>query len=154
MIRQVLIPLLIFVGLTEWPDAMYEVRSTTTLKTNRSQHKCILDHLLSKQVVNRKQCNEIKNLPSPVEKNRKLMEILLNGGEDKYHTFLEALDTFKYGNLVELIQKTQVTPTDKKIYSNLSNVERTRQLKIQIIRVNGLQSINSPSKGKDKQKQT
>lgn len=105
---------------------MYEVRSTTTLKTNRSQHKCILDHLLSKQVVNRKQCNEIKNLPSPVEKNRKLMEILLNGGEDKYHTFLEALDTFKYGNLVELIQKTQVTPTDKKIYSNLSNVERTR----------------------------
>ncbi|XP_071143958.1 uncharacterized protein [Mytilus edulis] len=96
-------------GLSQWPDAFYKVPS----------FKWIIDHLTFFDMLKNEESKKIKKQSSNEEKNRKLMEILLNGGEDQYDKFLEALNAFdKYQKLAKIIQNTKVTTEDKKFYQN------------------------------------
>lgn len=97
------------VALSQWPDAVYKVRS----------FECIVDHLKFIKVLTDDESAEIQIQTSDEEKNRKLMEILLNGGEDHYDKFLEALNAFKkYKDLAKTIKSTNVTTDDKKFFQN------------------------------------
>ncbi|CAC5415255.1 unnamed protein product [Mytilus coruscus] len=88
-------------ALSEWPDAFYKVLS----------FEWIVDHLKFIKMLKEEEIAKIKI--------RKLMEILLDGGEDHYDQFLEALNAFKeYKDLAKLIQNTEVTPNDQAIFKN------------------------------------
>ncbi|XP_071143952.1 uncharacterized protein [Mytilus edulis] len=96
-------------GLSQWPDAFYKVPS----------FKWIVDHLMFIDMLKEGESKKIKKQSSNEEKNRTLMEILLNGDEDHYNQFLEALNAFKeYQELAMLIQNTEVTSEDRELVHN------------------------------------
>ncbi|XP_063419304.1 uncharacterized protein LOC134702148 [Mytilus trossulus] len=96
-------------ALSQWPDAVYKVRS----------FECIVDHLKFIKVLTDEETAEIQIQTTHKKKNRKLMEILLNGGEDHYDKFIEALNAFKeYKYLANQIKNTEVTPDDKELFHN------------------------------------
>ncbi|XP_063417447.1 uncharacterized protein LOC134699972 [Mytilus trossulus] len=96
-------------GFSQWPDAFYKVPS----------FKCIVDYLTFIDMLKDEESIKIKKQTSDKEKNRKLMEILLNGGENNYNQFLEALNALdKYKHLAKLIQNTEVSTKDKELFQN------------------------------------
>ncbi|XP_076084167.1 uncharacterized protein LOC143054960 [Mytilus galloprovincialis] len=96
-------------GLSQWPDTFYKVPS----------FKWIVDHLTFFGMLKNEESKKIKKRSSNEEKNRKLMEILLNGGEDHYDKFLDALNAFgEYQELAKLIHNTEVKSEDKELIQN------------------------------------
>lgn len=80
----------------------------TTLK-----HELITDHLISKEILTLDDIQVIEASPSQSDKNRKLLEILLQGAKNGLDEFIVALRLDAvYTDLAEQIEKTNVEPAE------------------------------------------
>lgn len=104
------ITVLIFAGLSEWPDVFYEDRSTDI----NIHHTCLLDQLVSSNVLDETEGDLIKTSSSNEEKNRKIIRILLCAEKDRYDNFLAVLKTIPdYQALAYRIEDTGITDDDR-----------------------------------------
>ncbi|XP_063438433.1 uncharacterized protein LOC134719355 [Mytilus trossulus] len=102
-------------GLSEWTVPVYKVR----LQKNYSKiidsihHETIVDHLISRDVLTIADSQMINAYPAQIQKNRKLMDILLHGSEHAFIEFLKALrEDFEYTELADEIENTTVASRD------------------------------------------
>ncbi|XP_063437036.1 uncharacterized protein LOC134718447 [Mytilus trossulus] len=102
-------------GLSEWRVPVYKVR----LQKNYSkiidsiQHETIVDHLISRDVLTIADSQMINAYPAQIQKNRKLMDILLHGSEHAFIEFLKALrEDSEYTELADEIENTTVASRD------------------------------------------
>ncbi|CAG2193013.1 unnamed protein product [Mytilus edulis] len=102
-------------GLSNWIVPMYKVR----LQKNYSkiidsiQHEQIVDHLISRDVLTIAESQMINACPAQIQKNRKLMDILLHGSEHVFIEFLKALrEDSVYSELADKIENTTVASRD------------------------------------------
>ncbi|VDI47625.1 Hypothetical predicted protein [Mytilus galloprovincialis] len=102
-------------GLSSWTVPMYKVR----LQKNYSkiidniQHETIVDHLISRDVLTIAESQMINACPAQIQKNRKLMDILLHGSEHAFNEFLKALrEDSVYAELADKIENTTVGSRD------------------------------------------
>ncbi|VDI40873.1 Hypothetical predicted protein [Mytilus galloprovincialis] len=102
-------------GLSNWTVPMYKVR----LQKNYSkiidniQHETIVDHLISRDVLTIADSQMINACPAQIQKNRKLMDILLHGSEHVFIEFLKALrEDSVYSELADEIENTTVASRD------------------------------------------
>ncbi|CAG2210104.1 unnamed protein product [Mytilus edulis] len=102
-------------GLSNWIVPMYKVR----LQKNYSniidsiQHEQIVDHLISRDVLTIAESQMINACPAQIQKNRKLMDILLHGSEHAFIEFLKALRKDSvYAELADKIENTTVASRD------------------------------------------
>ncbi|XP_076082245.1 uncharacterized protein LOC143052948 [Mytilus galloprovincialis] len=102
-------------GLSNWIVPMYKVR----LQKNYSniidsiQHEQIVDHLISRDVLTIAESQMINACPAQIQKNRKLMDILLHGSEHVFIEFLKALRKDSvYAELADKIENTTVASRD------------------------------------------
>ncbi|XP_071138919.1 uncharacterized protein [Mytilus edulis] len=102
-------------GLSNWTVPMYKVR----LQKNYSniidsiQHEQIVDHLISRDVLTIAESQMINASPAQIQKNRKLMDILLHGSEHAFIEFLKALRKDSvYAELADKIENTTVVSRD------------------------------------------
>ena len=73
----------------------------------------ITDHLISKEILTLDDVQVIEASPAQSDKNRKLLEILLQGAQNGLDEFLVALRLDEgYTDLAERIEKTNVEPTE------------------------------------------
>jgi len=73
----------------------------------------ITDHLISKEILTLDDVQVIEASPAQSDKNRKLLEILLQGAKNGLDEFLVALRLDKvYTDLAEQIEKTNVEPAE------------------------------------------
>ena len=72
----------------------------------------INDHLISKEILTVDDRQVIEASPAQSDKNRKLLEILLQGAKNELDEFLVALRLDIYTELAERIEKTNVEPTE------------------------------------------
>ncbi|XP_063438358.1 uncharacterized protein LOC134719283 [Mytilus trossulus] len=102
-------------GLSDWIVPMYKVR----LQKNYSkiidniQHEAIVDHLISRDVLTIAESQMINACPAQIQKNRKLMDILLHGSEHVFIEFIKALrEDSVYAELADKIENTAVASRD------------------------------------------
>ncbi|CAC5388672.1 unnamed protein product [Mytilus coruscus] len=102
-------------GLSDWTAPVYKVR----LQKNYSkiidsiQHEKIVDHLISCDVMTIADSQIINACPAQIQKNRKLMDILLHGSEHGFMEFLKALrEDSVYTELADKIENTTVASRD------------------------------------------
>ena len=73
----------------------------------------ITDHLISKEILTLDDMQVIEASPAQSDKNRKLLEILLQGAKNGLDDFLVALRLDDvYTDLAEQIEKTNVEPAE------------------------------------------
>ena len=72
----------------------------------------ITDHLISKEILTLDDVQVIEASPAQSDKNRKLLEILLQGANNELDEFLVALRLNVYTELAERIEKTNVEPAE------------------------------------------
>jgi len=73
----------------------------------------ITDHLISKEILTLDDVQVIEASPAQSDKNRKLLEILLQGAKNGLDEFLVALRLDDvYTDLAEQIEKTNVEPAE------------------------------------------
>ena len=73
----------------------------------------ITDHLISKEILTLDDVQVIEASPAQSDKNRKLLEILLQGANNELDEFLVALRLDEgYTDLAERIEKTNVEPAE------------------------------------------
>ena len=73
----------------------------------------ITDHLISKEILTLDDMQVIEASPAQSDKNRKLLEILLQGAKNILDDFLVALRLDDvYTDLAEQIEKTNVEPAE------------------------------------------
>ena len=101
--------------MSDWTVPMYKVR----LQKNYSkiidniQHETIIDHLISRDVLTIADSQMINACPAQIQKNRKLMDILLHGSEQVFNEFLKALrEDSVYSELADEIEITTVASRD------------------------------------------
>ncbi|VDI38086.1 Hypothetical predicted protein [Mytilus galloprovincialis] len=102
-------------GLSEWNVPVYKVR----LQKNYSNivhcinHENIVDHLISFDILTIADSQMINACPAQIQKNRKLMDILLHGSEKGFIEFLKALrEDSVTTELADEIESTLVTSRD------------------------------------------
>lgn len=111
----VMVIVLTVIGLSEWPDIFYEDRSSDI----NIHRKCLVDQLVSSNVLNEMEGDLIKNGSSNEEKNRTLIGILLCAEKDHYDNFLAILrSSTEYNGLADLIENTDVTDDDRIKFQN------------------------------------
>ncbi|XP_076088218.1 uncharacterized protein LOC143058629 [Mytilus galloprovincialis] len=99
-------------GLSGWTVPVYRVR----LQKNYSNiidcinHEKIVDHLISRDILTIADSQMINACPAQIQKNRKLMDILLHGSEKGFIEFLKALrEDSVTTELADEIENTLVT---------------------------------------------
>ncbi|XP_052096542.1 uncharacterized protein LOC127731746 [Mytilus californianus] len=102
-------------GLSNWTVPMYKVR----LQKNYSniidsiQHEKIVDHLISRDALTIADSQMINACPAQIQKNRKLMDILLHESEHEFIEFIKALrEDSVYAELADEIENTTVASRD------------------------------------------
>ncbi|XP_063412346.1 uncharacterized protein LOC134695085 [Mytilus trossulus] len=102
-------------GLSEWTVPVYRVR----LQKNYSNiidcinHEKIVDHLISRDILTIADSQMINACPAQIQKNRKLMDILLHGSEKGYNEFLNSLqEDSVHTELADEIENTPVSSRD------------------------------------------
>ncbi|CAG2251800.1 unnamed protein product [Mytilus edulis] len=102
-------------GLSEWNVPVYKVR----LQKNYSNivhcinHENIVDHLISCDILTIADSQMINACPAQIQKNRKLMDILLHGSEKGFIEFLKSIrEDSVTTELAEEIESTLVTSRD------------------------------------------
>ncbi|VDI76438.1 Hypothetical predicted protein [Mytilus galloprovincialis] len=102
-------------GLSHWNVPMYKVRLQKNYSKiiNNIQHETIVDHLISRDVLTIADSQMINACPAQIQKNRKLMDILLHGSEHVFIEFLKALrEDSVYSELADEIENTTVASRD------------------------------------------
>ena len=69
----------------------------------------IVDHLITEFILEIDDRQVIESYPSDKQKMRKLVEILMNVGERGYIEFLSSLRSDNYGDIADMIEKTEIT---------------------------------------------
>ncbi|VDI37628.1 Hypothetical predicted protein [Mytilus galloprovincialis] len=102
-------------GLSQWTVPVYRVR----LQKNYSNiidcinHEKIVDHLISFDILTIADSQMINACPAQIQKNRKLMDILLHGNEKGFFEFLKSLrEDSVHTELADEIENTQVSSRD------------------------------------------
>ena len=100
---------------------MYKVR----LQKNYSNlidslhHEKIVDHLISRDVLTIADSQMINAFPAQIQKNRKLIDILLHRNENGFLEFLNALrEDSVYTELADKIENTTVASRDISTYQS------------------------------------
>ncbi|XP_076088056.1 uncharacterized protein LOC143058455 [Mytilus galloprovincialis] len=111
-------------GLSEWNVPVYKVR----LQKNYSNivhcinHENIVDHLISFDILTIADSQMINACPAQIQKNRKLMDILLHGSEKGFIEFLKSMrEDSVTTELAEKIESTLVTSRDISIMQGCYN---------------------------------
>ncbi|CAG2221710.1 unnamed protein product [Mytilus edulis] len=105
-------------GLSDWTVPLYKIcLQKNYLKVITDiQHECIVDHLITKEVMSVDDGKKIESGKTPQEKNRMLMETLLRKNVHGFSEFLVALRKDPvYTNLADQIENTAVTMKDMAI---------------------------------------
>ncbi|XP_071148974.1 uncharacterized protein [Mytilus edulis] len=99
-------------GLSEWIVPVYRVRLQKNYSTivDCINHEKIVDHLISCDILTIADSQMINACPAQIQKNRKLMDILLHGSEKGFIEFLKALrEDSVTTELADEIESTLVT---------------------------------------------